>query len=134
MIINANGDKLTITAGDSLSKIANDVLGDYSQWRELAYVNDLNIFQPLEAGITIDLPNRAELQAEIDSVTSRVTSAVNNVESRVNEIVNSREAQLISKILGVDTSKLLEGLDLSSITENLSDLQLPDYQLLNWVL
>lgn len=32
----------TVQSGDTLSKIARDVLGDIERWRELAYINSLS--------------------------------------------------------------------------------------------
>jgi len=45
-----------VQAGDSLSKIARDELGDISRWREIAYINSLSAPYVIQPGQNILLP------------------------------------------------------------------------------
>lgn len=147
-------DNIRISAGDSLSKIASQVLGDYSSWRELAVMNDIDIFKTIEIGQTLTIPTKEEAERRFkDQAAIEINNINNQVQSRVEEILNSREVKTITKLLGinVDQDKILKDLDLSSLSKSLSaptkaerirkalksssyEPEVPIYRLIDWVL
>lgn len=136
--MNNSVKKITINTGDTLANIANEVLGDYSDWRSLAYVNNLDIFDELPVGQNLTIPNKDEVTKIIDQGVNELQNINSEVQTTVREILNTRAGGTISKILGVDESKLLEDLDLSSLAQSLSN-SIPgsstaEWTLLSWVL
>lgn len=114
---------INISAGDSLVSIASEVLGDYSSWRELAAMNDIDIFKAIEVGQTLTVPNKEEAERRFkDQAAIEINNINDEVQSRVKEILNSRQAKSITKLLGinVDQDKILKDLDLSSLSKSLS--------------
>lgn len=130
--------EVQLKAGDTLSALGDKYLSDYSQWREIAYLNNLNIFDNLPIGKTITLPDREELKKVIDSKQAEVVASANSeIKSVLTEITNSREVQSIAKTLGVDTSQLLKDLDLTPLAKSLpsaSGAVDQAWQLIGWVL
>jgi hypothetical protein len=125
-----------VKAGDSLATIAFDILGDSSLWREIAFFNDLDIFDSLEVGTTLKIPLKEEVQKVINAVEAAIDEFTPEVDRIINEIINSREVQAVSKILGIEPSEILKGLDLSSISEKLRATvsTFTDWQLIQWIL
>lgn len=69
-----------LKAGDSLSKLAFEKLGDPSNWRELADLNNLDIFSALPVGQAINIPTTEQLKAMVISAAqAQVTNAVNDL-------------------------------------------------------
>ncbi|MBD2168066.1 LysM peptidoglycan-binding domain-containing protein [Calothrix membranacea FACHB-236] len=96
---------LQINVGDSLANIANEVMGDYSQWRELAEMNDLDIFKAIEIGRTIKIPTAKEVE---NSLKKAVTNEVD---------------------------KVLKDLDLTSLTKSVVDsIGEKEWRTISWVL
>jgi hypothetical protein len=71
-----------LTAGDSLEAIAWQAYADHSHWRELADLNDLDIFEALPVGQAINVPSLDEVKAlavkAIASQVQRLTGALSN--------------------------------------------------------
>ncbi|KOP22829.1 hypothetical protein AMR41_29500 [Hapalosiphon sp. MRB220] len=143
-------DSVTIKAGDSLNKIASEVLGDYSDWRSIATLNKIDIFSVLEVGKQINIPSRDKAEKWFrDTLSTEISEVNSEIQNRVNEIINSREGQVITKFLGISNEKLLKDLDLSPLLKGLStistgelnkalgslyDSEIPEYRLISWVL
>ncbi|BAY64987.1 hypothetical protein NIES22_50880 [Calothrix brevissima NIES-22] len=145
---------IRISAGDSLSNIASQVLGDYSSWREIATINDIDIFKAIEIGQTLTIPTKEEAERRFkDQAAIEINGINKEVQSRVKEILNSREVKTITKLLGinVDQDKILKDLDLSSISKSLAaptkaerirkalktssyEPEVPVWRLIDWVL
>lgn len=69
-----------LKAGDSLSKLAYEKLGDPSNWRELADLNNLDIFKALPTGQSINIPTTDQLrEMVISAAQAQVTSVVNDL-------------------------------------------------------
>ncbi|MBD2196617.1 MULTISPECIES: LysM peptidoglycan-binding domain-containing protein [Calothrix] len=145
---------IKISAGDSLANIASEVLGDYSSWRELAVMNDIDIFKAIEIGQTLTIPTKEEAERRFkDQAAIEINGINKEVQSRVKEILNSREVKTITKLLGIniDQDKILKDLDLSSISKSLSaptkaerirkalktssyEPEVPIWRIIDWVL
>lgn len=145
---------ISIKAGDSLSSLAGELLEDYSSWREIATINNIDIFKAIEVGQTLTVPTKEEAERRLKNQAASIITDVNTeVQNRVKQILNSREAKTITKLLGVniDQDKILQDLDLSSIAKNLSTLtkeerlrkalksssyepEVPVWRLVDWVL
>lgn len=130
---------IEIKAGDSLSSLAYEILGDYSSWKELAYFNNLNIFDELKVGSFLKVPIKEEVQKTLDKASSEITELSSEVQSVVKEILDTRAGQSITKLLGVDNSQLLKDLDLSSLAKGISNISkqvgdTPEWNLISWVL
>lgn len=114
---------INVQVGDSLSNIAFEVLGDSSSWRELATINNIDIFKALEIGQTLTVPTKETAERRLKNIGARVITDVNQeVQDRVKEILDSREAKVISKLIGFDDKdrqQLLKDLDLSSLANAL---------------
>ncbi|ALF55617.1 hypothetical protein ACX27_26695 [Nostoc piscinale CENA21] len=124
--------------GDTLVKLANDILDDYRAWREFAQINKIDIFDDLPIGENIRIPDREELKKILDEEQARViASTEKDVKARLTQIAADREVQSIAKVLGVDTTKLIEDLDLKSIAEanlpRLSNNVDQVWQLISWI-
>jgi LysM repeat protein len=130
-------NKVTVKAGESLPIIANELSGDYSDWRSLAYINNLNIFEELSIGQSLTIPSKEEAE-NLTSDSNEAQSLVSEVQSIVKEIMGTRSRETISKLLGVDQSKLLEDLDLSSLGDSLNKVNsgksTQDWSLISWVI
>lgn len=143
---------IRINAGDSLSNIAFEILGDSSGWRELATINDIDIFKALEIGQSLTVPNKDTAERRLKNIGAKtITDVNNNIQTRVKEILDSREAKVISKLIGFDDKdkqQLLKDLDLSSLATGLSTLTKgerlrnalnsssyePEWSLISWIL
>ena len=55
------GKKYTVKSGDTLSKIAKELLGDADRWREILEANKDVIKNPnvIQPGIELDIPTEA---------------------------------------------------------------------------
>lgn len=117
-------NKINVQVGDSLSKIAYEVLGDSSGWRDIATINDIDIFKALEIGQNLTVPNKQTAERRLKNLGAESILNVNEtVQTRVKEILDSREAKIISKLIGFDNKdreQLLKDLDLSSLSQGLS--------------
>jgi hypothetical protein len=96
----------TLLPGISLAQIAEERLGDFRNWRELATANNLDIFQQLPIGQDIKVPSLEE----VESIVSQATSAISTVQSTLGS---------------------LEDLDLSSLKNQFGS---QPWQLISWVL
>lgn len=57
-----------VLAGQDLATIAGRVYGDTSYFRELAALNDLDIFSPADiVGTRIEVPTQAEIESLVES-------------------------------------------------------------------
>ncbi|MEA5625320.1 LysM peptidoglycan-binding domain-containing protein [Nostoc sp. UHCC 0251] len=135
---------IVFSSGDTLTSVAHKILGESSGWRELADINDLDIFSLIEVGQTLTVPTKDAAERRIKNIA---VENINSVNSRVQSIVNSREVKTITKLLGVDNTQLLKDLDLSSLAEKLSaptkaerlkkvlnfETDVPIYRLVSWV-
>lgn len=123
--------------GDTLVRLANEYLKEYSRWREFAQLNNIDIFDDLPTGKNIKIPDREELKKIIDAEQARVVaSAQKDVKARLNQIAASREVQSITKTLGVNTTKLIQDLDLSPLSRGLPRLSNnvdQVWQLISWI-
>lgn len=93
-----------LSVGQSLSTIANKTLGNYSLWREIATLNNINIFQPSTIGKNISIPNPKQIESMLNS---NATTQANNV---------------------------LKTLDLSSLSKGLTSAATNEFRLISWVL
>lgn len=57
----------TVKSGDSLSKIARDMLGDIDRWKELAYINALIPPYVIQPGQRLIMPADSPLQITVTS-------------------------------------------------------------------
>jgi LysM repeat protein len=97
-----------LKAGDSLSKLAYEKLGDPSNWRELADLNNLDIFKALPVGQPINIPTTEQLrEMVIAAAQTQVTNAVNDLTKdldlsglKVANPFGSLEHQLIEWVVG----------------------------------
>ncbi|AUT00888.1 hypothetical protein CLI64_11035 [Nostoc sp. CENA543] len=133
--------EVQLAKGDSLVKVANKYLGEYSRWREVAQINGIDIFDGLPTGKNLKIPTREELKKLLDKEKAQVlANAEKDVKARLREISNSREIQSIAKTLGVDTEKLIKDLDLSPLSKKLSEQVNTDdavdeaWQIIGWIL
>ncbi|WP_414579114.1 LysM peptidoglycan-binding domain-containing protein [Anabaena sp. CCY 9402-a] len=124
--------------GDTLVRVANKYLKTYSQWREIAQINELDIFDDLPVGKNIKIPDREELKKLLDKRQAEIlASTQKDVKARLTEIAVSRELRSIAKTLGVDTTKLIKDLDLSPLAKklpNASNSVDEVWNLANWIL
>jgi len=94
-----------VAVGSSLASIANSSTGDYSVWRNIATLNNINIFQPLTVGQTIKLPSSKDIQ---NSINAKAVSSLNTA---------------------------LAKLDLSSINKGLpTAIATNEWRLISWIL
>ncbi|MFS0515150.1 LysM peptidoglycan-binding domain-containing protein [Nostoc sp. UIC 10607] len=135
---------IVFSSGDTLTSVAYKVLGESSGWREIADINDLDIFSLIEVGQSLTVPTKSAAERRIKNIA---VDNINSVNARVQSIVNSREVKTITKLLGVDTTQLLKDLDLSSLAGKLSaptkeerlrkalkmETDTPIYRLSSWV-
>jgi hypothetical protein len=104
---------LTLTAPSStnLQQLADQYLGDFRYWRELATVNQLGDFlsnPSLESLQNIQIPNREQLE----EITNQLNTQVSNLRAKVSQLDYSN-------------------LDLSQLGQ-ISNGSLP-WQLVDWV-
>ncbi|MEH1803219.1 MAG: LysM peptidoglycan-binding domain-containing protein [Nostoc sp.] len=105
---------VSFNAGDSLTKIANEVLGDSTAWRELATMNDLDIFKVIKVGQTLTIPNPEVAELKFKLAASTEISNINNkVQATITEITQSRETQTILSLLGTSQENILRDVNLS---------------------
>ena len=57
----------TFNPGDTLSKIADQQLGDFTQWRELADFNNLDIFEQINPGVNLQIPDADQLRSLLET-------------------------------------------------------------------
>jgi hypothetical protein len=131
-------NKITIKPGDSLANIAHEFMSDYSEWRSFAYINKLNIFDELPIGKSLTLPSKEEAENLINSGVDIIQEVNTEVQTTVREILNTREAKTISKLIGVDQTRLLKDLDLSPLAESLNKVisgsSTQEWNLISWVI
>lgn len=115
--------QVTLGAGDSLTAIAHQQLGDFNQWREIADLNNLDIFQQLPIGDSIRIPNREQLE---QMAQERLGQLAGELEGLTNQ-------EQIQRLLeqGISAANLPQ-LDLSSLRDATSGA-LP-WQLVSWIL
>ncbi|MEH1957661.1 LysM peptidoglycan-binding domain-containing protein [Nostoc sp.] len=107
-------NNVSFNVGDSLTKIANEVLGDSTAWRELATMNDLDIFKAIEVGQTLTIPNPEVAERKFRLAASAEISSINEqVQATITEITQSREAQTILSLLGTNQENILRDVNLS---------------------
>lgn len=105
---------VTFNVGDSLVNIANEVLGDSTAWRELATMNDLDIFKVIEVGKTLTIPNKEEAERKFRLYTSaEITNISDKVQATVTEITQSRQVQTVLNLLGTSQENILRDVNLS---------------------
>ncbi|AVH67029.1 LysM peptidoglycan-binding domain-containing protein [Nostoc sp. 'Peltigera membranacea cyanobiont' N6] len=105
---------VSFNVGDSLTKIANEVLGDSTAWRELATMNDLDIFKAIEVGQTLTIPNPEVAERKFKLYASTEISNISDqVQATITEITQSREAQTILNLLGTSQENILRDVNLS---------------------
>jgi hypothetical protein len=135
---------IVFSSGDTLTSVAYKVLGESSGWREIADINDLDIFSIIEVGQSLTVPTKSAAERRLKNIA---VDNINSVNARVQSIINSREVKTITKLLGVDTTQLLKDLDLSSLAGKLSaptkeerlrkalkmETDTPIYRLTSWV-
>lgn len=120
---NKLNQQVNVNVGDTLQAIALQQLGDAALWRELADINDLNIFESLPIGGSLRIPSSEDLQA---IAQERLTQLSGQLEGLTNQ-------QQIQKLLeqGISAANLPQ-LDLSGLRDATSG-KLP-WQLISWVL
>ncbi|MGJ3244934.1 MAG: LysM peptidoglycan-binding domain-containing protein [Elainellaceae cyanobacterium] len=69
--------RIEITAGDTLESLAFRHLGDGQNWRELADINEIDIFEPLQIGTLLDIPNKDELQRRVNQAAEDLSDDLN---------------------------------------------------------
>ncbi|NEU81501.1 LysM peptidoglycan-binding domain-containing protein [Nostoc sp. UIC 10630] len=105
---------ISFNVGDSLTKIANEILGDSTAWRKLATMNDLDIFKVIEVGQTLTIPNPEVAERKFRLAASAQISNINDqVQATITEITQSREAQTILSLLGTSQENILRDVNLS---------------------
>ncbi|MBD2060515.1 LysM peptidoglycan-binding domain-containing protein [Oculatella sp. FACHB-28] len=98
--------RIELSAADSLDNLAHRYLGNASNFREIADLNNIDIFSELPVGQVINIPSIEQVE----------------------EIVRERLAQISNTV-----SSELEELDLSSIlTSNPAAAE--NYQLISWLI
>lgn len=132
---------ITVSPGDTLSNLAHMWFDDYSQWREIADIAGIDIFSQLPIGDTLNKPTKEEAEKKYKKIIQDTANDLTNeVNETVQEILNSREAQTITKLIGIDTSSLTEQLDLSNLTEQvlqnltLSSVSDEAWSVIQWIL
>lgn len=115
--------QVTLNAGDSLSAIAHRYLGNSAQWRELADINSLEIFEQLSTGQQISIPSREQLEQMAQEQITRLTG-------QLGDLSNQEQIQRLLE-QGISAANLPQ-LDLSSLRDSTSG-QLP-WQLISWIL
>nr|WP_322686610.1 LysM peptidoglycan-binding domain-containing protein [Nostoc sp. DedQUE07]MDZ8133231.1 LysM peptidoglycan-binding domain-containing protein [Nostoc sp. DedQUE07] len=106
--------KISFNVGDSLTKIANEVLGDSTAWRELATMNDLDIFKAIEVGQTLTIPNPEVAERKFRlAASAQISNVSDQVQATITEITQSREAQTILNLLGTSQENILRDVNLS---------------------
>ncbi|AFY49011.1 LysM domain-containing protein [Nostoc sp. PCC 7524] len=114
---------IQIMPGDSLSSIANEILGDASYWREIASTNNIDIFTAIEIGQNITIPSKEVLERRArDAAAKRILNVNQDLQNRIKEIINSREAKVINRLMGFgdeNRQNLLQSLDLSPLAKGL---------------
>lgn len=125
-----------VKAGDSLATIAYEIFGDSSLWRELAFFNKLDNFEELKVGSFIEIPYKEKVEQILALEDTQIDEFTDKVELRIKQIVNSREVQFLTKLLGVDTTTLLADLDLSPIADKLKATvnTVNEWQLIQWII
>ncbi len=105
---------VSFNVGDSLTKIANEVLGDSTAWRELATMNDLDIFKVIEVGQTLTIPNPEVAERKFRlAASAEISNVSDQVQATITEITQSREAQTILSLLGTSQENILRDVNLS---------------------
>lgn len=61
----------TVKSGDTLSKIARDIVGELARWPELAYINSIDPPYSIRPGQTLILPSDEPLVIDITGGTSQ---------------------------------------------------------------
>lgn len=69
--------QIKISAGDTLSAIAQKYLGDPSKWREIAEVTGINPLENLQVGTTITLPDYSRVIDKATPVLNDVSAGLN---------------------------------------------------------
>lgn len=115
--------QITLNAGDTLTAIAHQQLGNFSQWRELADLNDLDIFQQLPIGQSIRIPSREQLE-------EMAQERLGQISGQLGGLTNQQQIQRLIE-QGISAANLPQ-LDLSSLRTDTSG-KLP-WQLVSWIL
>lgn len=99
--------RIELTAADSLDNLAHRYLGNASYFREIADLNNIDIFSDLPVGRTITIPSKAQVE----------------------EIVRER----LSKIASQVTSQLDDELNLAPLLSS-NPAAAENYQLISWLI
>ena len=68
---------IATNAGDSLQSLAQQYLGDASQWRDIASLNNLNPLSVLQAGQELGIPLNSELISQAVPILTTVAQGLN---------------------------------------------------------
>lgn len=115
---------IELAAGSSLPALAQQHLGDYSKWRELAELNGIDIFQALPTGQRLVIPSAEQLQ---ELAQQRLTQLLGQT---TGSDASTRLQRLIEQ--GISAANLPE-LDLSSLKTANPYGQYP-WQIISWIL
>ena len=67
--------------GDSLGKLADRYLGDVSNWRELADLNNLDIFAPIPQGTVLEIPDADQLRSLLQDQLGQLANELPDLSS-----------------------------------------------------
>lgn len=97
-----------VQSGDTLSKIADFLLGDMSRWPEIARANNLKVPYTIEIGQILNVPEIVPLKTGgTASVSQQSTFAPNGAASRY--LTAKTPFGLPPKVFGIPTNFILFG-------------------------
>jgi len=137
----------TVSAGETLQSIAQQQLGDWTKWRDLASANNLDGISGLTAGATLEIP--ASLQeavqkaqpllgkvaASLNGDAGKIAATIQNTVSQISGY--AEEAQrLLGEVNGIfaDLGETAESIDITGATDSLRDYSGQAVRLIDWLL
>jgi LysM repeat protein len=133
-------------SGDSLLSLAQEHLGDASQWRSLADLNNINPLQLLEVGQQLGIPLNSELiqqalpilssiaggrngEAGLQAILGQVTSAIGQYSPEAQALLGE-----INGAIGGDVESVAQGLAQKILGQGLRGYDQSGVQLIDWLL
>ncbi|NJR38520.1 MAG: hypothetical protein HC781_06335, partial [Leptolyngbyaceae cyanobacterium CSU_1_4] len=85
-------NQIATNAGDSLVTLAQQHLGDFRRWRDIAAQNGINPLEGLPTGINLDVPTLDEMLKVAEPILAKVSAGVNaaqQVTSQVEQVLQA---------------------------------------------